>query len=415
MNAFAKIASGVGNAADALLLGGAVGKTRRRNQFADYIEGGDHARAADFALRHNEPGYAQMAREQGAAQQQSMQARQREQAAILGRIAQYGDNLPMEARGGYVEAIAPILKSQFDLDDEDIEAARLAAGQQNGFGALAAAFIDPQQQFDNRMGLRQQDEKERAARAGEGFRGSEIDISRGRLGLDRERLGEDRRQFDQTRSDKIAADEQASAIALDEQRAEAASALRSVQSRGQRIQLIADKFDEAIERTQGAGGRFSTGPVFGNPIAKRTLSPSIGLDAAIDTVRANIGFEELNEMRRNSPTGGALGQVTERELAFLQSVLGDLRQNQTREGLRKNLEDAKQEVIQSWARVMDAYRQDYGVDYHGPGASLAGGPPEPAPQRADPAPQQEIPEGATATNPQTGERIIYRDGQWRRL
>lgn len=48
------------------------------------------------------------------------------------------------------------------------------------------------------------------------------------------------------------------------------------------------------------------------------------LNKLIDTVKANIGFNELQKMRAASPTGGALGQVSERELAYLQSVEGNL-------------------------------------------------------------------------------------------
>ena len=43
-------------------------------------------------------------------------------------------------------------------------------------------------------------------------------------------------------------------------------------------------------------------------------------------------------MRDASPTGGALGQVSERELGFLQSVFGSLDQSQTAEELQYNLE-----------------------------------------------------------------------------
>ena len=61
----------------------------------------------------------------------------------------------------------------------------------------------------------------------------------------------------------------------------------------------------------------------------------------LDRIKANIGFEELNKMRRESPTGGALGQVTERELQFLQSVQGSLDQAQTPEQLERMLNDIK--------------------------------------------------------------------------
>jgi hypothetical protein len=44
----------------------------------------------------------------------------------------------------------------------------------------------------------------------------------------------------------------------------------------------------------------------------------------LGTIKANLGFNELQEMRNNSPTGGALGQVAVQELDFLQSVEGSL-------------------------------------------------------------------------------------------
>lgn len=57
----------------------------------------------------------------------------------------------------------------------------------------------------------------------------------------------------------------------------------------------------------------------------------------IDLIKANLGFEELQAMRDASPTGGALGQVTERELAFLQAVQANLDQAQSPEELRRVL------------------------------------------------------------------------------
>ena len=44
-----------------------------------------------------------------------------------------------------------------------------------------------------------------------------------------------------------------------------------------------------------------------------------GTAGMIATIKANIGFAELNDMRQASPTGGALGQVSNKEIDFLQS------------------------------------------------------------------------------------------------
>ncbi len=88
----------------------------------------------------------------------------------------------------------------------------------------------------------------------------------------------------------------------------------------------------------------------------------------LDTLKALTGFEQLNQMRAQSPTGGALGQVSERELGFLQSVIGLLEQSQSEEQFRENLK-----------RVEDAFS----TVVHGPKAGQ-GGPPAPTgqPQQA---------------------------------
>ena len=62
-----------------------------------------------------------------------------------------------------------------------------------------------------------------------------------------------------------------------------------------------------------------------------------GLKSAIDTITSAVGFDRLQEMRDSSPTGGALGQVSERELAQLNASLGSLSQLQKKEQLEKNL------------------------------------------------------------------------------
>lgn len=55
------------------------------------------------------------------------------------------------------------------------------------------------------------------------------------------------------------------------------------------------------------------------------------------TIKGNIGFDRLQQMREDSPTGGALGQVAVQELEALQSVLGSLSQSQDTDQLLANL------------------------------------------------------------------------------
>lgn len=71
---------------------------------------------------------------------------------------------------------------------------------------------------------------------------------------------------------------------------------------------------------------------------------SIGGTAAHDlqqtllTVQSNVGFDRLQQMREASPTGGALGAVSDRELATLQAVMGSLAQSQSQDQLLQNLD-----------------------------------------------------------------------------
>ena len=65
------------------------------------------------------------------------------------------------------------------------------------------------------------------------------------------------------------------------------------------------------------------------------------LQAFLDTVKSNLGFDALKKMRFESPTGGALGQVSDTENKLLQSTVASLDLTQDAETLRSNLEKVK--------------------------------------------------------------------------
>lgn len=77
-------------------------------------------------------------------------------------------------------------------------------------------------------------------------------------------------------------------------------------------------------------------------------TPAYNLARDIESIKANIGFNELQQMREASKTGGALGQIAVQELNFLQSVLGSLDIGQGPDQLKANLEKVKQSV-QRWS------------------------------------------------------------------
>ena len=77
----------------------------------------------------------------------------------------------------------------------------------------------------------------------------------------------------------------------------------------------------------------------------------------LDPIEAAIGFERLQAMRDASPTGGALGQVTERELTLLSSALGSLDQAQSKEQFLARLQSIENRYTDI-IRKFDAYPPD---------------------------------------------------------
>jgi hypothetical protein len=70
-------------------------------------------------------------------------------------------------------------------------------------------------------------------------------------------------------------------------------------------------------------------------------TPGYSLSTDLDTIKANVGFDELQAMRDASPTGGALGQVSEMENRLLQSVRAAISQLLKGEDLERNLKIIK--------------------------------------------------------------------------
>lgn len=86
----------------------------------------------------------------------------------------------------------------------------------------------------------------------------------------------------------------------------------------------------------------------------------------LDVIKSNLGFDKLAEMRASSPTGGALGAVTERELELLQSVVASLDQSQSDEQLRENLDRVEKHYSNMLRRVKSAYNEDFGDQQRAP-------------------------------------------------
>ena len=130
---------------------------------------------------------------------------------------------------------------------------------------------------------------------------------------------------------------------------------RSVQSAQSKAQTISSKVDEALANT----GFWTTG-LTGKAISKIAGTPAYDLEKTIDTVKANIGFQELQAMRDASPTGGALGQVAVKELDFLQATIANLEHGQSEAQIKSNLKKVKTH-FDNWKKAVEkSYQQKYG-------------------------------------------------------
>lgn len=103
----------------------------------------------------------------------------------------------------------------------------------------------------------------------------------------------------------------------------------------------------------------STNAGFGGKILSAIPgSDAYDFAARLETIKANIGFDKLQAMRDASPTGGALGQVSEMELRQLNASMGNLDIGQSPEQLRENLIAVREQYIRT-IRAIEAQRQGY--------------------------------------------------------
>ena len=173
----------------------------------------------------------------------------------------------------------------------------------------------------------------------------------------------------------------------------AQTALQGFERQGK---VVSDTVDEAL----GLISPWSTG--YGAFLADMPETDAGKLRNALDTLKANVGFDKLQQMRDNSPTGGALGQVSEFENRLLQAVNGALDPKQS-DQLGANLTKIKTLYGQVMEERRGAFQQDYGgmmpKEEAKPGGGGAAG--------------DGLPDGTIIDSPDPSKpSLIRRGGQW---
>lgn len=140
-------------------------------------------------------------------------------------------------------------------------------------------------------------------------------------------------------------------------------------------EIVGQDIDKAIAAADegGVSGLFSTG--FLGDLTKAVAgTPAYDLAQTLLTIQANVGFDRLQEMRNNSPTGGALGAISDKETALLQAVNGALAQGQSKDQFKANLQRIRDLQAEVLAERKAAFEQDFGgASQPAPAAASGGG------------------------------------------
>jgi hypothetical protein len=179
-------------------------------------------------------------------------------------------------------------------------------------------------------------------------------------------------------------------------RVEVRSALPKLEMGYQTFVQKSDRLTNVIDRAISRVGANTTG--WGALLANIPESEALALRTDLDTIRANVGFDELQAMRDASPTGGALGQVSEQENRLLQSIRGSVDQFNSGQNVKENLGIIRESVTQLKALKAQQLAADRAR------VSSGGWRPDAAPAAPQPAPSAgALPPGEYVFDPSTGQ------------
>lgn len=112
--------------------------------------------------------------------------------------------------------------------------------------------------------------------------------------------------------------------------------------------------NDSLDTAEGDTNFWTTGLV-GNVLKEVGGTGAADLEQVLDHIKANIGFDRLQQMRDDSKTGGALGQVSIRELDLLMSSMGSLAQAQSADQMRRHIRQIKKH----YQRFLESAKTDY--------------------------------------------------------
>ena len=190
-----------------------------------------------------------------------------------------------------------------------------------------------------------------------------------RIGLDSARLGLEGRRVDALERKAMEGTPQGAQLSKKEVQAREASFPKATTAlKG--FEADADELISDLERLKKHPGLWNITGV----IAGRT--PSLSADgraaqALYDKIIAKGGFQSLQDIRNASPTGGALGSISNQEGQQLKASFSEIDQKTDAKDVRAAIDRTIQKVAGSKQRVREGYELTY--EYRTPAAPAAGG------------------------------------------
>tara|TARA_R110000868_G_scaffold189831_2_gene433414 strand:- start:63 stop:1319 length:1257 start_codon:yes stop_codon:yes gene_type:complete len=172
-----------------------------------------------------------------------------------------------------------------------------------------------------------------------------------------------------------------------------------------KIAAAQDKLDYILNEKNKDGFEYNFGGYYGAYVGQNMpVGSAQDMYAKLESLKADLKGAGLEQIR----AGGSIGQITEAEWPIIEKQMDSITPYMSEQAARDALTAIKQRLANIAERATEAYDMQWGdTQFYSPvkakptggGGGGGGG----------------ISEGTTATNPQTGERVIYRDGQWQPL
>jgi hypothetical protein len=243
----------------------------------------------------------------------------------------------------------------FDPKDKDLAlqaAADLTKSSNNNFLVIA------EQNPRNQWVLRQEDKSEDIALKGAQRVAEENKRQVEREKLDLERLEKEKEKLQKDElylnAQKAKVDDTLNNISLIDE------ALNLIEQKPEAVGIISKIYQEGkpLPAIGDIAGWSKLGALAGIEMSKMRLQDIEDVQLALESVKANIGWDKLGEMKALSPTGASgVGALSNDERKSLQSTKGSLEQSQSPEILKNNLYRIRNGLIKTTGNAAYRIRQ----------------------------------------------------------